>query len=81
MKVEAKVKKWPVEAVVDPEQVVHGLDLPTKPEEEISSNMRIHNSDMDLTNEIVLGLIIEDEDPSWFFSDAFSPYNGIRQQD
>ena len=43
--------------------------------------MRIHNSEMDLTKEIVLVLIIEDEDPSWFFSDAFSPYNGIWQHD
>ena len=77
MKLEAKVKKWPVEAVVDPEEVVHGLDLPTEPEEEISSNMKIHNSEMDLTKEMVLVLIIEDENPSWFFS----PYNGIWQHD
>ena len=77
MKLEAKVKKWPVEAVVDPEEVVHGLDLPTEPEEEISSNMKIHNSEMNLTKEKFLVLIIEDEDPSWFFS----PYNGIWQHD
>ena len=43
--------------------------------------MEIHNSDMDLTKEKVLVLIIEDEDPSWFLIDTFSPYNGIWQLD
>ena len=65
-----KSKKWPVEAVVDPEQVVHGLDLPAEPEEEISSNMEIHNSDMDLTKENFLVLIIVLLDISIYESDS-----------
>ena len=39
--------------------------------------MRIHNSEMDLTKEIVLVLIIEDENPSWLLVMPLVPTMGF----